>query len=334
MCHRLLPLVRLPTLLRNRSAIAGLAAGSVYGLLSRVAVSAAHGFSSAFAVMTLGFLFLVPLTMGYLTVAAAERPSWQYRVFAPWVSSIIVVLAAVAFGWEGSICLAMALPVMLVFSSVGGVSVPVRDSRRLAIAPIVALLPWAVMPAERGWQHPERRTTSVSEITIDASPSRVWPLVVSVDTIRAAEQHRALFTSMGFPRPIAATIDRYGVGGVRTATFERGVVFRELVTDWIAERRLRFTIDPIVVPDSAMDPHIKIGGPYFDVLTGTYELHPLANGRTRLVLRSEHRTSTAFNLYASWWADRVMASIQRNILGVLRDRAERVPARGSGGVAH
>jgi hypothetical protein len=72
-----------------------------------------------------------------------------------------------------------------------------------------------------------------------------------------------------------------------------------------------------------MDPHVEIGGPYFDVLTGTYELQPLEGGRTRLVLRSEHRTSTAFNLYAAWWADRVMASIQRNILVVLRDRAER-----------
>ena len=59
-----------------------------------------------------------------------------------------------------------------------------------------------------------------------------------------------------------------------------------------------------------------------DVLSGTYELQPLPNGRTRLVLYSEHRTSTSFNPYAVWWADRVMSSIQRNILAILRDRAE------------
>jgi hypothetical protein len=41
-----------------------------------------------------------------------------------------------------------------------------------------------------------------------------------------------------------------------------------------------------------------------------------------LVLRSEHRVSTRFNLYAAWWADRVMASVQRNILVVLKGRAE------------
>ena len=59
------------------------------------------------------------------------------------------------------------------------------------------------------------------------------------------------------------------------------------------------------------------------MLTGTYELRPLADGGTQLVLTSEHRVSTAFNPYAVWWADRVMRSIQTNILGVLRDRAER-----------
>jgi hypothetical protein len=122
---------------------------------------------------------------------------------------------------------------------------------------------------------------------------------------------------------VAATLSRPGVGGVRTATFEGGVVFRETVTAWDEGRRLRFTIDPEAVPASTLDPHVTIGGPYFDVLTGTYELQPLPGGRTRLVLRSEHRVSTPFNLYAGWWADRVMRSIQRNILAVLRDRAER-----------
>jgi hypothetical protein len=301
----------------------GVLAGASYGLLARflIRVNSWHG--TPFTVMTLGFLFLVPVAMGYLTVAAIDRPTWVDRIFAPWGPCFLVVLAAALFAWEGAICVIMALPVMLVSSSIGGMTAGAMPSKRFVVAPFIALLPWAVMPAERGLEQPRRFTTSVSEITIDAPSAIVWPLVVSVDTIGPTEHRRALFTSMGFPRPIAATLDHFGVGGVRTATFERGVVFRELVTDWEPERRLSFTIDPIVVPDSAMDPHVAIGGPYFDVLSGTYELYALDGGRTRLVLKSEHRTSTAFNLYAAWWADRVMASIQGNILAVLRDRAER-----------
>jgi hypothetical protein len=153
-------------------------------------------------------------------------------------------------------------------------------------------------------------------------PTVVWPLVISVDSITPREQHPALFSAIGFPKPIAATLDHPGVGGVRTATFERGIVFRETIIAWDPERRIRFTITPDAIPPTTLDPHVTIGGPYFDILTGTYELRALSGGRTQLVLTSEHRVSTAFNPYAGWWADRVMRSIQTNILGVLRDRAE------------
>ncbi|MGH7622613.1 MAG: hypothetical protein ACREMU_09770, partial [Gemmatimonadaceae bacterium] len=60
---------------------------------------------------------------------------------------------------------------------------------------------------------------------------------------------------------------------------------------------------------------------------GTYELHRVSATRTRLVLRSRHRVSTPFNPYAGWWTDRVMRSIQDNILQVHRARAESITLR-------
>jgi len=283
-------------------------------------------FSGTFAVMTVGFLVLVPVVVGYLAVRPVPRPSRAYRAFAPWVPCVLVVLAAWAIGWEGAVCIVMALPVMLLFSSLGGILGGARAGRGRASLPLVVALPWVLMPLEAATtgRAPARRVVeTTTAVTVAAPPEAVWPLVVSVDSIRVTERRPALFTAIGFPEPVAATLSRPGVGGVRTATFEGGVVFRETVTAWDEGRRLRFTIDPEAVPASTLDPHVTIGGPYFDVLTGTYELQPLPGGRTRLVLRSEHRVSTPFNLYAGWWADRVMRSIQRNILAVLRDRAER-----------
>ena len=45
---------------------------------------------------------------------------------------------------------------------------------------------------------------------------------------------------IGFPRPIEATLSYEGVGGVRHASFERGLMFVETVTDWEPEHRLAF----------------------------------------------------------------------------------------------
>src|SRR5678815_3832504 len=211
---------------------------------------------------------------------------------------------------------------MLLLASLGGFMAGAQPTKTRVDIPIAIFLPWVVMGFERGTPGPTRQIVTTTQIEIAAPASVVWPLVVSVDSIRDEERRPAFFTAIGFPRPIAATLDHPGVGGVRTASFDRGVVFREAVIEWVPERRLRFTIDARAVPRAALDPHVTIGGPFFDVLTGTYELEPVSPARTVLVLRSEHRVSTRFNVYAAWWADRVMASVQRNILAVLKERAE------------
>jgi len=304
------------------ASLLGVALGAAYGFVARLAVGRSS-LAGTYAVMTLRFLVLVPFAMGYLTVRSVRSPSLAFRVLSPWVPCLIVVAAAWLVGAEGSICIVMALPLMLPLASLGGI-VGASQAGRVSVAlPVVAVLPWVIMPLERGRPAVKRFVTTTTSITVAAPPATVWPLVVSVDSITRREQRTALFSTIGFPKPVAATLDRPGVGGVRTATFEHGIVFRETIIAWEPERRIRFTISPDAIPATTLDPHVTIGGPYFDVLTGTYELHPLADGGTQLVLTSEHRVSTAFNPYAVWWADRVMRSIQTNILDVLRDRAER-----------
>lgn len=119
---------------------------------------------------------------------------------------------------------------------------------------------------------------------------------------------------------------------MRQARFEGGVLFLEEVTAWEPGRRLAFTIDAQehLIPPTTLDEHVTIGGPYFDVLTGTYEIEPRPGGGVVLHLASELRVSTTFNLYAGWWADIVMASIQDHILAIVKARCERLAAASRG----
>jgi hypothetical protein len=313
----------LKSIVNSRAGLAGLCAGATYGLGARIVIATNHHSDDAFGVMTIGFLFVVPIVIGYLTIRPMREPSLKMSIFAPWLTCLLVVLGSLVGGFEGAICIVLATPIMLVLSSLGGITAGSRVGRAGVTLPAFLLLPWAVMGLESTTRVPANFVTTTTSIEISAPPSTIWPLVVSVDSIRPNERHRALFSSIGFPQPIAATLNHPGVGGMRTASFERGVVFREVITDWVPEKRIRFTIDASAVPSKALDEHVRIGGPYFDVLTGTYELHSLSPSSTLLVLTSEHRVSTRFNPYASWWAERIMSSIQRNILCVLRERAER-----------
>jgi hypothetical protein len=310
----------------RKPALIGLAVGTVYGVTARVAVGSTL-LGGVFGVMTVSFLFLVPVVMGFLTVYPVTRPSWTFRLLAPWLPVTLSVLVAWAVGWEGAICIVMGLPLLLILSSAGGMLG--ASAARRAGPVVIALVPLLSSPLERLMPVAVSHRRVETSIRIAAAPSAVWDQIVEVPVIGPEEQRSALFTRMGFPRPVSATLSRHGVGGIRLARFEGGVLFVETITDWESERLLRFSIRPETdsIPAATLDRHVVVGGPYFDVLTGTYGIEPMDSGEVILHLASELRVSTPFNFYSGPWADAIMRSIQANILEVVRRRAEQARPR-------
>jgi hypothetical protein len=190
---------------------------------------------------------------------------------------------------------------------------------------VVALLPFVV-----GWTEPRvppRQIRTVeSDVLIHASPQTIWQNIERVRPIAEDELPRSWNRSIGFPRPIEATLDHEGIGGVRHATFAGSVLFIETIDTWQPEKQLGFSIraDTNNIPPTTLDQHVTIGGPYFDVLHGEYVLEPQGDGETRLRLISRHRVSTDFNWYAQLWTDGVMRDVQRSILHVIKKRCEGV----------
>lgn len=101
-------------------------------------------------------------------------------------------------------------------------------------------------------------------------------------------------------------------------------MFHETVTHYQENEKMVFSIkaDPYDIPSTTLDRHVVIGGEYFDVLNGAYELEKLGEKHYRLHLYSHFKLATNFNFYASWWAKWIMEDIQQNILQVEKYRAE------------
>jgi hypothetical protein len=323
-------LVGSPTL----ALLASVSAGAVYGLVCRILFSGDTGPVGVLVAMSVSFVFLVPVGIGFLTLTLAPDQlldSRAYRILSPWMASLLGLLGVWATGWEGKICIAMMLPVMLPLSNLGGLIAyrmrrrPRMRGRMYAAGVFsILLLPYVAGPVEGGIPPAMRLRTVERAIRIHAAPDDVWRQIVRVPRIRPEEYGSSLVHRIGFPRPVEATLSHPGVGGVRRASFERGVVFVETVTAWEPDRLLAFTIhaDPTTIPPGALDEHVTVGGEYFDVLDGTYRIEPAGPRDVVLHLSSTHRLSTRFNFYASLWSDLVMGQIQANILQVVKHRAE------------
>jgi hypothetical protein len=317
---------------RNLALIgSGIAIGAAYGLFVR---GGAQLFprSQVFGVMSVGFIFVLPLAVGFASVFVIERqqpqPVWMWL----FVSSAAVVLGIVGtmlVFWEGWICALMFAPIGLIAGMIGGLIAGfwLRHRRRkITGIPLacVVILPLLITPWEgRAFARQDLRMVE-NTIEIDAPPAVVWRSIERVPRISSRELEPSWSHTIGFPNPVEATLSNEGIGGVRHATFEGGVLFVETIDEWEPRRRLGFSIraQTAQIPPTTLDEHVTVGGKFFDVLHGEYVLEPLANGTTQLHLASRHRISTDFNWYAHLWTDAVMSDLQKRILFVVKNRSE------------
>ena len=309
------------------SAIAGAILGCLYRLVFDFKWAA-----NGSLIMTIGFLALVPLCMGYVAVDNYLRKApiggvrWIHWIALPWLSVLITIAVSLTVKWEGYVCLVFAAPVMFVFSTIGGIVARVTWGRLKRQAsgtlsamafPLLFILLEAQVPSIL-----EVRTVE-TDILIHAPATVVWNNIKSVRPIDPAELPQSWVARIGFPKPVEATLSHEGVGGVREASFTGGLVFTETINRWEPGSDLRFSIhaNADTIPKTTLDEHVTVGGAFFDVLDGEYRLEPRPDG-VLLSLISHERLSTHFNPYAGLWTDAVMRSIQSQILQVIRNRCE------------
>lgn len=311
------------------TAVKVIAIPTIYALLLRF-VFGESTWSGVFNMMSKTFLFLIPSIVGALTVYFSNEEKvrkFNYRFFMPWIPIFIFFFITLVFAIEGWPCLLMILPIFLLAASIGGLIggyFKLKEKDKKLYMSIVTLLPLFLAPIESYVGANTKPYEAYTYIDIHASADKIWDNVTRVREITEEQDKGWLTHMLNFPRPVKAELNFEGVGAYREAIFTNGLVFHETVTEYIDNKKMSFTIKalPHEIPLTTMDEHLVVGGKYFDVLNGTYELEQLNNTTYRLHLKSNFKLSTTFNFYASWWANNIMKDIQNNILQIEKLRAE------------
>lgn len=302
----------------------------VYALILRLFFGAST-WKEVFIMMSTSFLFFLPSIVGALTVYLSDREKVKrlgYRIMMPWVPVFVFFAITLAFAIEGWPCLLMIMPVFMIAASVGGLIggyFKLRKKDNGYYVSVLVLLPFLVSPVENMIGPGMGEYRAYTFIDINAPAEKIWSNVTRVREIPEEQDKGWLTKLLGFPRPVKAELNFEGVGAYREAVFTNGLVFHETVSEYFDKKKMVFSIKahPHEIPLTTMDEHLVVGGKYFDVLNGTYELERLNEKTHRLHLYSNFRLTTTFNFYAAWWATWIMKDIQNNILQVEKLRAER-----------
>ncbi len=310
----------------------GIILGVLYGLSLRI-LWEVEALRDVGGLVTVSFMFFVPFVIGFIRIhfECRVRPDLSVgkMIVISWQPIFFFLLVTVVTLLEGSICVAMALPAFMLFSSLGGVTAGYVNRlyarKRNTTLMSVMILPILVAPIEVNFLELSKTYTVENNITIHASPSVVWQQLGEVDLIQPEELDITLTSLIGVPRPIKASMNADGVGAVRTSEWEKGVLFREVITSWEPNKKMTysFDIDPEAIPDHALDKHVKLGGKYFSPLDGGYYLSEDDSGNTVLTLKTKLIDNTNFGVYSRIWGELIFRDFHYSLLKLMKSRAEK-----------
>lgn len=277
------------------------------------------------------FLIGYPLILGL--VIMRFRPKGTFGRFWKAVGWLLVVMllsifGTFALGLEGLICVAMAMVPMLAATLLGGVIylAVVRWRQEAAGGLQVTLLPLLAAAGLALPDTPPRSYEFVSEIVIQASPQMVFAALKSIPDIAPEEIATRPSHLLGVPKPTAAVWQDTPEGpelALRHSYWGADVHFLERITEIEPDRRIAWDFDfpQGWASEGIEDRHVTVGGPYFDVLSGGYDLTPVEGG-THLRLTTRTYDASGLGSYAWFWHRFFITDFNEVILLLVKARIE------------
>ena len=307
--------------------LGALAAGVVYGLFLRVGAGQKI---AGLQIVSVAFLVVAPFCVGAFAViwaAGGHRISVGRQFGVATVAMLLFLLAMFVCLLEGLICIVLVAPVFLVAAIIGALAAGFLHNRfkaGRATMPVFVLLPFLLGPLEAGMPPPGAPLTVVSHLHVDASAEQVFDQLGTVEAIREEELGFAFMHTIGLPRPLSSSMNGQGVGSVRKSSWQKGVSFNEVITLWDRPRAMhyRFDIPPGSIPRYALDEHVEMGGKYFTVLDGGFDIVPAPGGGVDLTLSTRFQNKSHLKVYGDLWGRMVLADFHQSILGLMKSRAE------------
>lgn len=301
---------------------------SAFGMLAATAIGVigAAFFTLVIGDYGLGLFVATPLLMGIIAAYISTRQGGSHRtaVSATLGALLLSSLALLGFAIEGALCLVMASPLIILLGGIGtwlgrawAKALTRRQARLMSFAALPLLLVTdALVP-------PHAVFESVESTEISATPAEVWDSVVHMGPIPDAP---AAPFGWGLAYPMRGTIRGQGVGAIREGVFSTGTAY-ERVTAWEPGRKLDFIVlsDPPTMKE--LSPYDRVHAPhtegYFKTRDARFTITPLANGKTRLTLATQHELDIGPSVYWQPWAEWAVHTNKRRVLQHFRNQAER-----------
>ena len=309
---------------RLRTLLVGLVAGLVYAFLAMLIMTRLR------ESVSISYIFIVPIILGAIPVLFSTKEQlksyWNYLLL-PWGITLTFFVLSFVSGFEGMICLVIIVAPFLLLGTLGAfIFRLIKLKREGKQTPLYStlLLPFLFLVYENNFPTTDQFHTVKTTIEINADRSKIWDNIKNVKNIKPTEIKTHFVHLIGVPKPLNGELDKEGIGGIRSITWEKGIKFQEIIKSWSDGKAFSYNIkvDPNSIPPTTLDEHVMIGGRYFDVVEGGYQIDSVTKTKSLVTLTCKYRVTTNLNFYSKLWADFILNDFNEMILEVVKERSE------------
>ena len=278
-----------------------------------------------------GVFLATPFICGLIAVWIYNRKGKKEvgeSVSVSLIAGCISLLGFLVVGFEGLICLVMAIPVVLPLFIIGG-SVGYAISNAIGnriVSDTTVMLLLIFVPFLMGFESQEetkpQMRTATTTVEIDAPIEDVWHEVIQFSKI--PEPTEFLFR-IGIAYPTDARIEGSGVGAIRYCNFSTGT-FVEPITHWEENRKLAFDVVEQPEPMTEISPYTRIHPPHLDwairSVKGQFLLKERADGIVELEGTTWFYTVMEPELYWSSITEEMIHLIHMRVLNHIKTTVE------------
>lgn len=309
---------------RLRTLLIGLAAGVTYAFLAMLIVTRLQ------ESVSIAYIFIVPMILGAIPVLFSTKEQlksyWNYLLL-PWGITLTFFVLSFVSGFEGMICLVIIVAPFLLLGTLGAFIfrlIKLKQEGKQTPLYSTLLLPFLFLVYESYFPATDQFHTVITKMEINADHSKVWDNVKNVKNIKPTELKIHFVHLIGVPKPLNAELDKEGIGGIRSITWEKGIKFQEIINTWNNGKGFTYDIkvDSKSIPPTTLDEHVMVGGRYFDVIKGGYKIDSIAPTKSLVTLTCKYRVTTNLNFYSKLWADFILNDFNETILEIIQKRSE------------
>ncbi|UUV22693.1 hypothetical protein [Paenimyroides aestuarii] len=313
--------------IKNVSQYAGFVLGILYGIAFRLLSDMDH-LSGLYDLFSITFIWIIPTLIGLFPILFSSNKLYlsPLKLFLyPIISVFLFLITTYLTGLEDVFCLfIMGIPCFIA-AGVLGILLGAFLKDKIVNKKIysIFLLPLILSPVENIFPNKSQVFKETHSVIIHKSASAIFPNLLEVQPINTIVYGNGFFQTVGIPTPINSKIFSKDSLLYRIGYFTDDLKLYESVEELKENHFVSFQVhlDKSELRDKPTDLHI-MKSDYFKFGKISYELIPINNTTTKVVLSCEYTINSKMNFYANFWAKNIIADFEKRLLKSIKNNLE------------